>query len=324
MKLTDQNIHKKYHHPIDLLHYVISHARSSIAVHDRNLIYLYVSKRYLEEYRVKEKNIIGKHHYEVFPDLPQKWRDVHQRSLKGEIITGEDDSYLREDGSVDWTRWECRPWFELNGTIGGIIIYTEIINKQKETEEKIRQFGHIVSSSNDMMALVDNEFRFITANKSYLNAFNAVNEQISGKKVSDILGEDFFKKYIKHNAIRCLQGEVVRFQNWTDLPAHGESFMDITYSPYFDKDNKIKGYAVSARNITERKKAEDELKKHHDHLEEMVAERTSNLNALVKAMAGREIRMAELKEVIEELRRQLQDAGMTPVADDPQKLPPKF
>ena len=59
-------------HSRDLMDYIISHARSAIAVHDRDLKYIYVSKRYLKDYKVKEQNVIGKHHYEVFPDLPQK------------------------------------------------------------------------------------------------------------------------------------------------------------------------------------------------------------------------------------------------------------
>ena len=119
----------------DLMRYIIEHNRSAIAVHDRELNYIYVSQRYLEEYKIKVKDIIGRHHYEVFPDLPQKWRDVHQRVLKGEVCSAEDDSYTRDDGSVEWTRWECRPWYEADGSIGGIIVYTEVITERKRAEE---------------------------------------------------------------------------------------------------------------------------------------------------------------------------------------------
>jgi PAS domain S-box-containing protein len=126
-------------HSHDLMRYVIAHARSAIAVHDRDLNYVYVSERYLREYNVKEQEVIGKHHYEIFPDLPQKWRDVHQRALKGEVISAEEDSYPHPDGSLDWTRWECRPWHEPNGDIGGIILYTEVITERKRAEERIRE-----------------------------------------------------------------------------------------------------------------------------------------------------------------------------------------
>ena len=74
-------------HSYDLMDYIISHARSAIAVFDRDFKYIYVSKRYLTDYKVKEQHVIGKHHYEVFSDLPEKWKDKHQRSLTGEVVT---------------------------------------------------------------------------------------------------------------------------------------------------------------------------------------------------------------------------------------------
>lgn len=67
--------------------------------------------------------------------MPQKWRNVHQRALNGEVISEEDDPFTRQDGSIDWTRWECRSWFEEDGTIGSLIVYTEVINAQKDTEQ---------------------------------------------------------------------------------------------------------------------------------------------------------------------------------------------
>ena len=72
-------------------------------------------------------------------------------------------------------------------------------------------------------------------------------------------------------------------------------------------------------DITHRKRAERELIKHQNDLEEAVESRTEELRELVNAMAGRENRMAELKETIEELKAQIKDAGLTPVTDGPHK-----
>jgi CheY-like chemotaxis protein len=71
------------------------------------------------------------------------------------------------------------------------------------------------------------------------------------------------------------------------------------------------------REIAERRQAEEELREYRDRLEEMVDQRTAELRELVNVMAGRELRMAELKDVIGELRAQLKQAGLVPVADDP-------
>ena len=49
----------------------------------------------------------------------------------------------------------------------------------------------------------------------------------------------------------------------------------------------------------------------------MAAERSETLLMLGNATASREVRMAELKEVISKLRTQLEEAGQVPVIDDP-------
>jgi PAS domain S-box-containing protein len=123
----------------NLMQYIIEHSNSAVAVHDRDLRYIYVSQRYLDDYQVTEKNIIGRHHYEIFPDLPQKWRDVHQKALSGSVSSADRDLYMRADGTEVWTRWECRPWYAPDGSIGGIIVYTEVITDRVRAEESLQQ-----------------------------------------------------------------------------------------------------------------------------------------------------------------------------------------
>ncbi|MHB8843951.1 MAG: PAS domain S-box protein [Nitrospirota bacterium] len=134
-------------HMHGLMQYVISHAQRAIAVHDRELRYIYVSDQYLRQYNVKEHDVIGKRHYDVFPDLPQKWRDVHQRVLAGAVEGRDEDPYVRADGSVDWTRWECRPWYESDGSIGGLIVYTEVITERKRRELALRESESLLKQS---------------------------------------------------------------------------------------------------------------------------------------------------------------------------------
>lgn len=73
------------------------------------------------------------------------------------------------------------------------------------------------------------------------------------------------------------------------------------------------------RDISKRVTAENRLKQVNDELEERVEDRTHDLQTLVGAMAGREVRMAELKKVIVKLRNQIVEADMIPIADDPLK-----
>jgi PAS domain S-box-containing protein len=69
-------------HSHDLMRYIIEHSQGAVAVHDRNMKYIYVSQQYLQDYKVAGQDIIGRHHYEVMPDLsPTSTSFAHQRQL---------------------------------------------------------------------------------------------------------------------------------------------------------------------------------------------------------------------------------------------------
>jgi PAS domain S-box-containing protein len=117
-----------------LLREFVKHAPAAIAMLDRDVRYLQASDRWLTDYRLESTNIIGKSHYEVFSDVPQRWKDVHQRVLRGSIEKCDEDPFPRADGRVEWLQWEARPWRVADGSIGGIIFFTQVITARKEME----------------------------------------------------------------------------------------------------------------------------------------------------------------------------------------------
>lgn len=120
----------------DLMQYIIKYDPNAIGVMDKELRYIFASERFLNDYGITEKNVIGKSHYEIFPEIPERWKEIHKRVLKGETISAEEDSFLRENGRLEHNRWECRLWYSPDGTIGGMILYSEVITKRKEVERE--------------------------------------------------------------------------------------------------------------------------------------------------------------------------------------------
>lgn len=91
-----------WRHSHELLRYILEHTNSAVAVHDRDLRCIYVSQRYLDAYKVCSQEVIGRHHYEVSPRLPAKWREVHRLALAGQVSRADRGPYCREDGSIEW------------------------------------------------------------------------------------------------------------------------------------------------------------------------------------------------------------------------------
>ncbi|QPD02504.1 MAG: hypothetical protein Nkreftii_000278 [Candidatus Nitrospira kreftii] len=115
----------------------IEHAPAAIAMFDRNMRYLGVSRRWIEEYRLTG-DIIGRSHYDVFPDIPARWKDVYRRGLAGKNLSEDEDRFVRSDGSVQWITWNVRPWY--NGDkVGGIVIATEDVTARVEAKRALHE-----------------------------------------------------------------------------------------------------------------------------------------------------------------------------------------
>ena len=108
---------------------------AAIAVLDNELCYVAVTQRWVEDYQLQEVDILGKCHYEMFPDIPQRWKDIHSNCLKGNVDSCKEDPFPREDGGTVWISWVIQPWYLSDMTVGGIIMFTEVITAQKELEQ---------------------------------------------------------------------------------------------------------------------------------------------------------------------------------------------
>ena len=115
------------------------HSPVAIAMFDRNMRYLVASQRWRDNYRLGDRPIVGLDHYDIFPAMPAHWKDVHRRSLAGAVERCEEEKLVRPDGREGWIRWEVRPWRQAEGSIGGVIIFSEDITIRKDADQALRE-----------------------------------------------------------------------------------------------------------------------------------------------------------------------------------------
>lgn len=122
----------------------------SMVVFDKDLRFVIASDRFFENSPLQKDKIKPLDHwYSIVPDMPKKWKLIHQRCLKGESLKCDEDPFYRKDGSIEWWRWEVVPLYEADKTIGGLILYAESITEQKTTEKNLRQMLRRLNESNN-------------------------------------------------------------------------------------------------------------------------------------------------------------------------------
>ncbi len=125
----------------ELFKLFLEHAPVAVAIFDRQMRYIATSRKWLSDYNLSQQNLIGLCHYEVFAEISDKWKEVHQRCLAGAVESCEADSFVQLDNSIDWVKWESHPWRDRHGEIGGIVLFTEVITERKRAEEeKLKQY----------------------------------------------------------------------------------------------------------------------------------------------------------------------------------------
>jgi PAS domain S-box-containing protein len=137
----------------ELLGLFAEHAPAALAMFDREMRYLYASRRWRADYDLGDRNLGGVSHYEVFPAIPEQWKDAHRRGLAGEVLTGDDDQFERADGSLRWIRWEIRPWCHADGEVGGIVIFTEDTTRRKAAEAALLRNEKLALQREQLQAL---------------------------------------------------------------------------------------------------------------------------------------------------------------------------
>lgn len=244
-----------------ILRLFIEHTPAAVAMFDREMRYIVASRRYLRDYDLDEQQLVGRSHYDVFPEIPERWKNIHQRCLAGAVEICEEDPFPRLNGQLDWVRWEMHPWCEQNDQIGGVILFSEVITARKHAENQLKRqaaiLNALLNSPQETMAMLDTEGRVLSINLNGAKRFGMLPEEMLGRIIYDLLPEP----------VASERKKIISGVMHTGDPAHFEDqrnsmhFINSIYSVTDPQSGELLGTTIFAVDITERKRMEAELRK---------------------------------------------------------------
>ncbi len=236
----------------DQLRQFVERSPYAVAMLDRQMRYIFASQQWVTDYRLPAGEYRGKGHYEIFPEIPDRWRDVHRRCLNGATERSDAEPFVRADGKVDWIRWEIRPWHDRSGGVGGLLIFTENITERLKSEAQLQLISNTLPA---FVTYIDQEERYRFANTTYLEWVGKTREQVMGRTAREILGETVYAK--AHPAmLKALNGEAVAYDlPWTSAAGGAERTFRIRYTPDVTPEKVVNGYVMHGQDVTDLRKA---------------------------------------------------------------------
>jgi PAS domain S-box-containing protein len=200
----------------------------------------------------------------IHPVDREQAHDTFMRQLRGEIIDSE-YRIITLAGEVKWIRDRAFPIRDEDGQLTRIAGTAEEITGRKAAEEKLRQYERVVEGLEEMIAVVDRNYRYVLANHSFLLRRNTTEEELIGGLVSEWVGEEAFETGLKQKLDQCFEDNIVKFEMKYPYPEMGERDLFISFIP-IEISGRITGAACVLSDITDRNRAEELLKRTADRL----------------------------------------------------------
>ena len=247
------------------------HAPVALAMFDRDMCYLAASKRWIADFNLDENRIPGLSHYEAFPEIPDRWRDIHRRGLAGETLRAEEDLFVRANGTKQWLRWEVRPWHDRAGAVGGLLIFSEDITARKLAEGKLiaseLKYRSLHETMRDAFALIDLRGNICECNSAFVTMLGYPEAELKAMTYFDLTPA------LWHEAERHILEEQVLVRGFSEMYEKEYRKKDGTVFPvelcaFLIRNEAGDPWQIGAivRDLSERKRNEANIRSSEERL----------------------------------------------------------
>jgi PAS domain S-box-containing protein len=219
---------------------------------DRGLRYVNLNRQLAEMGGHSVEEYLGSTAQDMVPDMYPKLEPYINRALQGEAIAGFEIN-MPATGTRGARTYlvSHQPARDEAGEVVGVSVAALDFTARKQAEEQLQRYERVVEGLEEMIVVVDREYRYVLANRSFLDYRATTREKLLGGLVSDFLGKEIFEDVVKGKLDECFAGKVVNYELDFTYPDLGMRELQITYIP-IEVSGGVTGAACVLRDMTER------------------------------------------------------------------------
>ena len=129
-----------------------------------------------------------------------------------------------------------------------------------------RRYEFIANTSRDPISFIDRNYTYQAVNDGFCLAQNMQREDLIGKTIAEIWGQQAFETKIKPFIDQALDGHETQYEGWFNFKTLGYRYFEVFYNPFFDSDRQVTHVVVVSHDETIRENAKDSLRHHNQRL----------------------------------------------------------
>jgi two-component system, cell cycle sensor histidine kinase and response regulator CckA len=182
------------------------------------------------------------------------------RAIQGEASTAV--MFVRKPELAEGIFLEAyaNPLKDKDGMLNGGVVAFRDVTESKRAEATLREYERVVEGLEEMILVVDRQYRYVIANRAFLNFRGMSVEQVIGQFAAEVVGQDVFATQVKEKMDECFLGKVVQYEMTYNFPRLGQRDLSVSYFP-IEGPAGVDRIACVLRDITERRVSEEALLK---------------------------------------------------------------